>query len=131
MHLAIQTQLVPDADQAALLDATIRRFNAAADWLASLAHASGCAGKYELQKRHYRELRTRFDLSAQMAVRAIAQVAGALRRDRSVRPRFRPDAAMPYDARILSRRGNAVSILTLAGRTIVPFVCGKRQHEQI
>ncbi|HZY99061.1 MAG TPA: transposase [Candidatus Baltobacteraceae bacterium] len=131
MQLAIQTQLVPDADQAASLDTTVHRFNAAADWLADVAHENGCANKYELQKRHYRELRTRFDLSAQMAVRAIAQVAGALRRDRSFRPRFRPDAAMPYDARILSRRGDAVSILTLAGRTIIPFICGKRQQERL
>ncbi|HZY98564.1 MAG TPA: hypothetical protein VFE36_03240, partial [Candidatus Baltobacteraceae bacterium] len=131
MQLSLQTQLLPDSDQTASLDATVRWFNAAADWLAGLAHANGCVDKYALQKRHYRELRDRFGLSSQVAVRAIAQVAGALRRDRSIRPRFRPAAAVPYDARILSRKGNAVSILTLAGRTIVPFVCGKRQRERV
>jgi putative transposase len=131
MRLAVQTQLLPDASQAASLDATVRRFNAAADWLAGIAHASPCANKYELQKRHYRELRERFDLSAQMTVRCIAVVTGALKRDRSIRPRFRPDAAMPYDARILSRKGGTVSILTLAGRTIVPFVCGDLQRERL
>jgi putative transposase len=87
MRLAVQTQLLPDASQAASLDATVRRFNAAADWLAGIAHASPCANKYELQKRHYRELRERFDLSAQMTVRCIAVVTGALKRDRSIRPR--------------------------------------------
>jgi len=38
---------------------------------------------------------------------------------------------MPYDSRILSfKGGDRVSILTLVGRIIVPFVMGKYQRER-
>lgn len=125
MQSTFATKLEPDPGQEALLEATVRRFNAAADWLADVAFVCRCTGKYELQKRWYNDLRARFGLSAQMAVRCCARVAGALRRDLSIRPRFRPLAAVPYDARILSRKGEAVSILTLQGRIVVPFRSGQ------
>nr|WP_294560398.1 transposase [uncultured Rhodopila sp.] len=131
MKLTLQVQLLPDAAQAASLKATMERFNEAAGWLAGHAFASGSANKFALQKAHYRELRERFNLSAQMAVRCIAQVCECFKRDKSKRPRFRKHAAIPYDQRILSFKGiDRVSILTLDGRVVVPFVMGKYQHER-
>src|SRR5215475_12312607 len=56
---------------------------------------------------------------------------GAYSRDKSLLPVFRPNAAMPYDSRILPFKGvDRVSILTLEGRIIVPFVMGKYQRER-
>ena len=80
----------------------MRRFNEAADWLAGEAFALKSANKIALQKTHYAALREKFGLSAQMAVRCIAEVCGAYKRDKSKRPRFRPLAAVPYDQRIAS-----------------------------
>src|SRR5262249_43338548 len=82
-----------------------------------------------LHRAHYRELRERFGLSSQMAVRAIAKVCEVYKRDRSVRPTFRPRGAIPYDQRILSfKADDCASLLTLEGRVVVPFVAGEHQR---
>src|SRR3990167_5080809 len=125
MKMTLQIQALPDADDDRRLRETIERFNAAANWLAGKAFSIGLANKVELQKLHYRELRSRFGLSAQMAVRCIAQVVEAYKRDRRERPKFRKHAAMPFDQRMMSFKGiDRVSLLTLEGRVIVPFVMG-------
>ena len=62
-----------------------------------------------------------------MAIRCIAQVCEAYGRDKSIRPRFRKYASIPYDQRLMSFKGlDRVSLLTLEGRVIVPVVMGKR-----
>jgi hypothetical protein len=89
------------------------------------------ANKTTLRKRFYYELRERFGLSSQMACLCIRNVAGTYKRDKSILPVFRANAAMPYDSRILSFKGiDKVSILTLEGRLIIPFVMGKYQRER-
>ena len=85
----------------------MRAFNPAADWLAGEAFARKTANKMALQKLFYQTLRDRYGLSAQMAVRCIAQVSEAYKRDKSKRPHFRPLAAIPYDQRIRNRTWNS------------------------
>lgn len=131
MKRTLQVQLLPDADHAGRLKATVERFNEAADWLAGQAFDLKVANKIELQKTHYHLLRERFGLSAQMAVRCIAQVCEAYKRDKSIRPRFRKHAAMPFDQRMMGFKGvDRVSLLTLTGRVVVPFVMGAYQAER-
>lgn len=131
MQLTLQTQLFPDLEQQRKLAATISAFNTAANWLAGEALALRSANKVELQQLHYSTLRARFGLSSQMAVRCIAEVCGAYRRDKSKRPRFRQFAAVPYDQRLMSFKGeDRVSLLTLEGRVIVPLVMGQYQRER-
>jgi putative transposase len=131
MKLTLQLQLLPDEAQSDALRETMERFNEAATWLAGHAYARKLANKIELQKLHYRELRERFALSSQMAVRCIAQVVEAYKRDKSKQPTFRPHAAVPYDQRIVSFKGlDRVSLLTLRGRVVVPFVMGAYQRER-
>jgi putative transposase len=124
MKLTLQIQLLPDAETAHKLSATMTRFNQACSWLAERAFEA-------LQQKYYYELRAQFGLSAQMAALAIRHVGGTYSRDKSIKPVFRQDAAMPYDSRILSFKGiDRVSLLTLAGRVIVPFLMGAYQHER-
>jgi putative transposase len=131
MKLTLQLQLLPDQEAASKLEAAIERFNAAANWLAEEAFAGRSASKIDLQRTHYRGLRDRFGLSAQMAVRCIARVCEAYKRDKSIRPRFRKYAAMPFDQRMMSFKGiDRVSLLTLAGRVVVSFIMGKYQAER-
>jgi putative transposase len=131
MKLALQTQLFPSRDQAKALEATMRAFNAGADWLSGEAFAARVANKIALQKTHYAALRERFGLSAQMAVRCIAQVCEAYKRDKTKRPHFRALASMPFDQRMMSFKGvDRVSLLTLTGRVIVPMIMGKYQVER-
>src|SRR5262245_36133869 len=131
MKLTLQTQLLPDGDQARKLSATMRAFNAAADWLAGEAFRLRIANRIKLQKLYYGRLRDDFGISAQMAIRCIAQVCEAYKRDKSLRPRFRKYASIPYDQRLMTFKGvDRVSLLTLEGRTIVPVVMGKYQSER-
>jgi predicted transposase len=109
----------------------MRAFNAAADWLAGKAFRLKTANKVELQQLYYDQLRGDFGLSAQMAIRCIAQVCEAYSRDKSIRPRFRKYASIPYDQRLMAFKGaDRVSLLTLEGRTIVPLIMGKYQSER-
>ncbi|MEW6210264.1 MAG: transposase [Acidobacteriota bacterium] len=131
MKLTLQIQLLPDKEQAAKMKETLEAFNEAANWLAAKAFEEHTANKVVLQQLYYVELRKRFNLSAQMAVRCIAQVCEAYKRDKSIRPKFRRHAAMPLDQRLMSFRGvDRLSILTLQGRVIVPFVIGAYQRER-
>jgi len=131
MKLTLQTQLLPDPEDAAKIMATVERFNEAATWLAEIAFGRKIANKFELQKLCYAELRERFGLSAQMAIRCIAQVCEAYKRDKGKRPKYRKHSAMPFDQRIISFKGpDRVSLLTLEGRVIVPFIMGKYQVER-
>src|SRR4051794_1922348 len=131
MKLTLQTQLLPARDHAARLRATVERFNEAANWAAGVAFEHQCSNKIKLQTIVYRDLRERFGLSAQMAVRCIAQVCEAYQRDKSIRPKFRPHAAMPFDQRMMSFKGaDRVSLLTLDGRVVVPVIMGKYQAER-
>jgi IS605 OrfB family transposase len=125
MHLTMQVRLLPSAEQSASLLATVERFNAACDALACVAFASQCANKVELQKLAYADIRRDFGLSAQMTIRAIAKVCEVYKRDKSIKPSFRPHGAIVYDQRILSwKRLDRVSILTLDGRALIPWVAG-------
>ena len=74
MKLTLQTQLLPNEEQGKKLKATVERFNEATNWRAGEAFDRTLANKIALQILYYRALRSTFDLSAQMAIRCIAQV---------------------------------------------------------
>lgn len=132
MRQVIMLKLLPAAEQAAKLQTTIRAFNAGANYVAGEAVRIGTANKIRLQSLVYRTLRERFGLSAQMAIRCIAKVCEAYKRDRRVRPRFREDGAMTHDERTYSFKGlDRVSLSTLEGRVIVPMVYGKYQAQRL
>ena len=69
------------------------------------AYAQRCASKFQLQKQFYQEVRQRFGLSAQLAIRAIAKTVEAYKRDKSVQVAFRPEGAVVYDERIMTFHG--------------------------
>jgi putative transposase len=140
----VKVRLLPTEAEAAALDLTLRTCNTAASRLSAQMHDARVFRKQVAQKFFYAELRARFGLAAQPAIRVIAKVAdayAALRaniaagnygppgsdRRRKVEESpivFRLWAAQPYDARCLSwqfpddrgRRDATVSIWTVAGR---------------
>lgn len=123
MKKVIQLQLLPSEEQADLLEHTMRQFNKACDWLAGHAFDRRCANRYALQKLYYTQLRERFGLKAQQGVLACAAVGAAYARDKTKRVHFRPDAALPFDARLWRPLSmSEVSMSTLKGRIRVPFL---------
>ena len=132
MKLVVQIQLIPDTESAHKLRESVERFNEAANWLAGVAFDQQISNKIGLQKIAYREVRERFGLSSQMACLCIHRVCEAYRRDKSKRPKFRSHSAMSHDIRTMSFKGiDRVSLLTLEGRVIVPFLLGSYQAERL
>src|SRR5215510_14283328 len=128
MKLTLQLKLLPTPDQHTALLETMHAFNAAASHAARVGFEAGVFSQISIHKRCYRELRDRFGLSAQMAVRAIGKAVEVFKRDRRVCPVFRDTGAMTYDERLLGWKGPAhVSVLTLQGRQIVAMVYGEYQ----
>jgi IS605 OrfB family transposase len=128
MKLTLQLKLVPTPDQYTALLATMKAFNTAASHAARVGFDAGVFSQASIHKRCYRELRDRFGLSAQMAVRAIGKAVEVFKRDRRVCPVFRDTGAMTYDERLLGWKGPAhVSLLTLQGRQIVAMVYSEYQ----
>ena len=116
-------KLAPSPEQADALLATMRACNAAADRAAGVAFQHRTANKIRVQKLCYQDLRAEFGLPAQMAIRSIAKACEAHKRNKKIRPTFRPLGATAFDQRILTWKGqDRVSILTLAGRATVPVV---------
>jgi putative transposase len=140
----VKVRTLPTEEQAAALGATLHACNDAASWLSGRMHDQRVRRKHEAQKHFYTELKQRFGLSAQPAIRVIGKVAGAYtplranidagnygppgsakRKTIAAKPiGFRADAAQPFDARCLSwqipevvgGREAAVSIWTVCGR---------------
>jgi len=82
----------------------------------------------------YYEVRRHFDLSAQLTVRAIAKVADTYKITKKNQHIFKLHGAATYDERCLSwktQNKQEVSILTIAGRKSIPFVCGEHQRNML
>ncbi len=131
MKLTLQMQLLPDTEQKPVLLATMERFNEAATFAAKLGFEHGVFSQQSIHKLAYREIRERFGLSAQMAVRAIGKAVECFHRDKSRCPVFKPRSAICYDNRILGFKGlDKVSLWTLEGRMLFPLVYGAYQSER-
>jgi putative transposase len=126
VKLVATVKLLVSPEERERLLATMRRVNEACDWLAERAFDLRSADKLRLQKLYYQDLRTRFGLSAQHAVRTISKVCEVYRRDKSNRCSFKPLGAIAYDQRLYSFKNGVdrVSLLALDGRLVVPCAIG-------
>jgi IS605 OrfB family transposase len=110
----------------------MERFNAAANHVAGIAFAHHTANVFELRRFCYHDVRERFGLSSQMAQLAIKAVSDAYKRDKTILVSFRAHSAVPYDVRTMSFKGiDRVSLLTLQGRVVIPFILGSYQAERM
>ena len=144
MTQVVKVRMLPTEVEAAAFEDTLHTSNFAASWLSAEMHAARIHRKHDAQKRFYTELKERFGLSAQPAIRVIGKVAdayttlrtkidagncgppGSVRRTKAQQTpvEFRAEAAQPFDARCLSwqipdtvgAREATVSIWTTRGR---------------
>ena len=129
MKLTLRLHLLPTIDQHTALRETMRLCNEAATYAAAQGFAAGVYGQVSLHHLAYYEIRERFGLSSQLAVRAIAKAVECFQRDKTVCPIFKPDGAICYDQRVLSFHGlNSASLWAIGGRVEVPFLCGPYQQ---
>lgn len=126
MKLTIAIKLLPSEESGNALEETLRASNEAANAISEVAWERGSFGQYKLHKLLYHDIRSRFGLSAQMVVRAIAKVSDAYKLDKRSKRGFKRLGSIAYDDRILRYYGSEVSIWTVAGRQRIPFVCDER-----
>ncbi|MFE6756932.1 RNA-guided endonuclease InsQ/TnpB family protein [Streptomyces sp. NPDC057684] len=145
MKIVVQVKLIPEAEQATALSATLTACNDAANWVSVVAFEHGVPREYDLRKHTYAQLKAR-GLGAQAAQHVIKKVRDSYttlkanvraenlgkegtkrRRKAESKPiSFRPDAAQPFDDRCLSWQLDAqtVSIWTTSGRLRgIRFAC--------
>lgn len=100
-------------------------FNQACNYVSQIAFENKRFGQRFLHRLCYYEIRQKFDLSAQLAVRVIGKVKETYRINRKKLHVFKKYGAIVYDQRTLSFRGlDFCSILTLDGRIKIPIVFG-------
>lgn len=129
VKLIASVKLTPTEDQYQALLKTLERVNDAANYISEQAWETHTFRQYDLHRLLYYDLRSRFNLTAQIVVRVLAKVADAYKAGRSAGRVFNRHGSIAYDKRILSWKmvGQLVSIWTLDGRLKIPFVAGERQ----
>ena len=132
MKQTLVVKLDTNKEQHSAILETMHRFNEACNYIADIAFELKTANKRELQKVVYYDVRDKFKLSAQLTIRAIAKVCESYKRDKTIKPTFKPTGAIVYDQRILSfRKLEAISILTNSGRLTVPIRMGEYQKVRL
>ena len=130
MKLVVNLKLLPSPYQHRALFQTLEMANAAGNFASGVVWEQQTFGQFKLHKLVYRDIRERFSLTAQVAVRVIAKVADAYKLDRKSQRTFNPHGSIAYDDRILRYlKDDRVSIWTMKGRQTIPYACGPRQRE--
>jgi IS605 OrfB family transposase len=128
--LTIVGKIQPTPEQVKKLELTLGAFADACNYINSTVNPK-ITNKNRIQAEVYKTVRERFNLSANLAVRACARVASnrktAALKKRSVKV-FKPTSA-DYDARIFSytEKDQTVSLSTVAGRERIKLILGNYQ----
>ena len=124
-----QVKLITAPEQHRALMETLETVNDAANYISQRAWETKTFRQYDLHHLLYYDLRSRFNLTAQIVVRVLAKVADAYKIDKRTQRTFRPQGSIAYDKRILSWKiaNHLVSIWTTGGRLKIPFLAGERQ----
>jgi len=131
MKTTLKIKLCPSAEQHEILKQTMIQFNAACNYIAEVAFNENNWSAFNLHKIVYYNVKSKFELSAQMAARAIGKVCDAGRKKR-VQLQFKPLGAVIYDSRIMRFKGlESVSLWTLVGRQTIPMILSGYQLERM
>jgi putative transposase len=128
----IVCKLLVQPAQDAELSATVRAFADACNFAADWARQNKVSQQFAIHKGCYREIRTKFGLSANLACRAIARVAPRMANPKTRDSVFKPTSA-DYDARIFTFKESdwTVSLTTVAGRRHFGMSIGQYQRDAL
>jgi putative transposase len=122
-------KLAPTPEQIVDIDATLRAFAAACDFAAESARRIGSTNKVKVQADAYKDIRAKFGLAANLAIRAIARACASLKVPAKMHSAFDP-TSIDYDARIFAfHEWNwAFGLTLLSGRVKIASALGDRQR---
>ena len=130
MKLTAQLKLQPTPKQHKLLKATLETANAACNHISEYAWKNKVFNQFTLHAALYYEVRTKFKLGAQVAIRCLGKVADSYKLDKDSQRFFKEHGSLAYDLHILTYYTDQrkASVWTLAGRERMPYECGERQQ---
>ncbi len=131
MKLTAKVKLKPTDEQREYLERTLTTANKAANYISDVAWDTQVFSQFKLHKLVYKDVRSMFNLSSQVTVRAISKVCEAYKLDKEVKRTFKPYGSIAYDDRILTWYPdiNMVNIWTLEGRQKIDFIAGDKQFQ--
>ena len=102
MQLTLKIKLIPSVEQKDSLLRTFTAFNSAANDAAVVGFDGKVFSQPSIHKLCYASIRETYNLTAQLAVRAIGKAVECFKRDKKKCPKFKPRSAIVYDQRIMS-----------------------------
>ncbi len=130
MKLIVNLKLKPLESQHNDLLQTLERANEACHWISEQAFNNKVFKQFNIHKIVYLSAKDKFNLSAQMVIRAISKVADSYQIQKAKQTFFKKHGSVAYDSRILTfKSGDKVSLWTLNGRQTIPFACGEHQRK--
>jgi putative transposase len=128
----IACKLAPTPEQQTELDVTLVAFADACNFIADVARQEHTSNKVKVQHACYQEVRSRFGLSANLTIRAIARVCAALKVPSKAHSTFEP-TSIDYDQRIFSFRewDWTFSLTLLHRRARLETILGERQQQRL
>ena len=97
----LQIKLLHIDNQIGILLNTFKQFNEACNFLSRIAGHEKIYNKIPLQKLVYYDIRNKFELAAQLAIKSIAKVVYTNMVERSVLHEFREYGSIVYDQRVM------------------------------
>lgn len=128
MKLAIKCKILPNEKQHQELLNVMKTFNLACDWVSQKAFETKIYNKVNLHKIVYYEVKQRFNLSSQLAVRVIGKVTDCYKnwKQKDKILNFRELGSVDYDSRILTiKKDEHISIMGMGKRIQLPYRCRK------
>lgn len=128
MKLVLKIKILPSDEQKSFLLQTMEEANRACAYISNIAWQNKTFGQFKIHHLCYDDVRQKFNLSSQMAVRCISKVADAYKLDHKKKREFRTHGSVCYDSRILSYKKDEVSIWTIGKRQKIPFACHNKEY---
>jgi len=117
------------SEQAQTLDTTFQAFADACNYVLEKAKEFKTGNKFRLHQICYHDLKKKFGLTANLAIRAIARVSYAYKTKRDKVKQFK-STSISYDQRVfnLIEHKEMVSLSTVKGRIKIPLAIGDYQR---
>jgi putative transposase len=124
MLVTTKIKLITNEEQHRILKETMIRFNEACNYISQIAFENKTHSQVKVHKLCYYDVKDKFGLSSQMAIRAIGKVVETYKADKKPKKphSFGLLSAIVYDQRNMNVSIDHVSLVTLEGRIKIPIV---------
>lgn len=132
MKLTLKVKLLPTEEQRKSLRETMERYNKARNYVSEVAFQNHTSSVVRIHHLTYYDIREKFGLRSQMAVRALSDVSRSYRQHKDVKHIYNEHSAITYDKNNFTwRKDNKVSIDLISGREFIAYVLSGYQEDKL